>query len=198
MTGHATPLRRTPDRGWTGVVLAGGQSSRMGRDKALIEVDGMTLLERSIDLLRPHCREVLVMADPSRYEPLHAQVIPDDAPGNGPLGAIVTALRKARYGRLVVVACDLPHLSDRLIIRLKDLLDHGDDAVVPRHEGHVEPLAATYHRHALEPFERCLRHGNLRMTDALACIRTHYFDVTPGRDGWSADLFRNLNSPADL
>ena len=69
------------DRGWTGVVLAGGMSSRMGRDKALIEVDGITLLERAVQRLRPHVREVLVIGDPESYGHLHPQVLPDERPG---------------------------------------------------------------------------------------------------------------------
>ena len=84
------------DRQWTGVVLAGGQSSRMGRDKATMEVDGKTMLDRTVELLRPHTREVLVIGDPSKYSPAHGTVIPDDAPGQGPLGGLVTALRRAR------------------------------------------------------------------------------------------------------
>ena len=63
---------------WTGVVLAGGQSSRMGRDKALITIGEVTLLQRSVDLLRPHVREILVIGDPVKYRASHAEVIADD------------------------------------------------------------------------------------------------------------------------
>lgn len=186
------------DRGWTGVVLAGGLSSRMGRDKAIIERDGITMLDHAIDLLRPHCREVLVMADPARYAPMRATVLADERPGQGPLGGLVTALKRARYTRLVVLACDLPNINDRLLVHLKNAMVGEVDAVVPRHAGHVEPLAAAYHRHAIEAFERNLGAGRLRMSDALDAVRTHYLAIGPGANGWPADLFRNLNTPDDL
>ena len=186
------------DRQWTGVVLAGGQSSRMGRDKALIEVDGRTMLERGIELLRPHAREVLVIGDPAKYTTTHGTVIPDDEPGLGPLGGLVTALKHARYVRLLVIACDLPDLNDRLMARLKVTLDEGHDAVVPKHAGLIEPLAAAYHRRAVDAFEQCVKERALRMSDALGRVRTAWLDVSPGEQGWSATLFRNVNAPTDL
>jgi molybdopterin-guanine dinucleotide biosynthesis protein A len=186
------------DRGWTGVVLAGGRSSRMGRDKALLEVDGVTMLERMIELLRPHCREVLVIGDPARYAPTHARVVPDDLPDRGPLGGVVTALARARYVRLLVVACDMPGLSDRLLVRLKNGLMGEVDAVVPRHGDRIEPLAAAYHRHAIEAFADPLRSDRLKMSDALDRVNTLYLDVPPGEQGWPTDLFRNINAPSDL
>ena len=100
------------DRQWTGVVLAGGKSSRMGRDKALVQVEGITLLDRAIEQLRPHAKEVLVIGDPARYTPIHAHVVPDDEPGNGPLGGLVTALAHARYVRVLVLACDMPNITE--------------------------------------------------------------------------------------
>lgn len=186
------------ERAWTGVILAGGQSSRMGQDKALLEVDGTTLLDRGIQLLRPHAREVLVIGDPAKYRPAHATVIPDDLPGLGPLGGIITALKHARYVRTLVLACDMPRINDRLLFVLKQGLVGEVDAVVPRHGTLVEPLAAAYHRHAIEAFEEQLAKDEGKMTDALGRVRTMYADLVPGNDGWPADLFRNLNVPSDL
>lgn len=186
------------ERAWTGVILAGGQSSRMGRDKALLEVDGTTLLDRAVHLLRPHAREILVIGDPAKYAPPHAEVIADEQPGLGPLAGIVTALKRARYVRLLVLACDMPNLNDRLLIHLKQGLTGDIDAVVPRHGTYVEPLAAAYHRHALDAFTDQLAKGHGRMTEALGRIHTAYVDLVPGSEGWPADLFRNLNAPTDL
>lgn len=186
------------DRQWTGVVLAGGQSSRMGQDKALIELDGITLLDRAIELLRPHAKEVLVIGDPQKYAPEHATVLPDDLPGKGPLGGLVTALKHARYVRLIVLACDLPNISDRLLIHLKNDLIGDVDAVVPRHDGFIEPLAAAYHRHAIDLFERNIAADRLKMSDALGRVRTRYLKLVPGEEGWPNDLFKNVNAPTDL
>lgn len=186
------------DRQWTGVVLAGGQSSRMGRDKALIEIDGMTLLDRAIELLRPHTREILVMGDPAKYAPAHATVIPDEQPGLGPLGGITTALARARYVRLLVVACDMPNLNDRLLGHLKIELDKGFDVVVPKYDDKIEPLAAAYHRHAIETFQACLKENVLKMSEAIARVNTSFLPVEPGSNSWPAGLFHNLNALTDL
>jgi molybdopterin-guanine dinucleotide biosynthesis protein A len=179
-------------------VLAGGQSSRMGRDKALIELDGVTMLERAIARLRPHVREILVIGDPAKYVALHATTLPDDTPGHGPLGGITTGLRAARYVRLLVIACDLPHLNDRCLLHLKRTLTDAADAIVAAHDQGMEPLVAAYHKRCLEPFRSCLRQGRLKMTDALQEVRTVRVPIQPGTDGWPTDLFHNVNAPTDL
>jgi molybdopterin-guanine dinucleotide biosynthesis protein A len=186
------------DRQWTGVVLAGGKSSRMGRDKALIELDGITLLDQTIEHLRPHCREILVIGDPAKYDPLHATVVPDDKPGLGPLGGVVTALNHARYVRILVLACDLPNINDRLLYLLKAELIGDRDAVVPDHGGMLEPLSAAYHLRAIEAFSIQLDKGDLKMSTALDAVRTAYLPIDPGENGWPPNLFRNINAPTDL
>ncbi len=186
------------DRQWTGVILTGGKSSRMGRDKALIEVDGMRMLDRTVELLRPHVREILIIGDPAEHINEHATTIPDDEPGKGPVGGITTAFKHARYVRLLVLACDLPAINDHLLVTLKKELDAGFDAIIPMHDGLIEPLAAAYHKHCIEAFEKNLRNSVLKMSDAIAAVRTLNIEVKPGNDGWPADLFRNLNTPTDL
>jgi molybdopterin-guanine dinucleotide biosynthesis protein A len=183
---------------WTGVVLAGGRSSRMGRDKALVAIGTTTLLQRSVDLLRPHVNEILVIGDPSKYRVTHATVIADDDPGKGPLGGLVTGLRRAGHDHLMVVACDMPGLNDRFIQHMQLGPTGESDAVVPEHNGHLEPLAACYHRRCLGPFEACISQGRLKMSDALKSVRTRYLSIRPGTDEWADDLFRNVNNPADL
>lgn len=186
------------DRGWTGAVLAGGKSSRMGQDKALVEHDGVTLLKHSIDRFRPLAREVIVIGDPSKYLGHWSAVVADDAIGEGPLRGIVTALKHSRYVKVLITACDMPLISDRLLVLLKKALDDGGDAIVPRHLGGTEPMAAAYHKRCLEPFERCLKEGTYRLSDALVTVDTRFMEIAPGKDGWPSELFRNINAPSDL
>lgn len=184
--------------GWTGVVLAGGRSSRMGRDKALIEVDGRSLLDRALDKLDPHVAELLVVGEPEKYGHVGPFVIADEWPGKGPLGGLVTAMRYASNDKLLVVACDMPGLNDRLFDLLKTQLGTATEAVVPRHGGLIEPLASAYHRNAQPAFRRCVELDVLKMSDALSQVRTSFLEVHPGREGWPEDLFRNINRPTDL
>lgn len=183
---------------WTGVVLAGGRSSRMGRDKALIEIGGRTMLDLALDRLEPWVSELLVVGDPERHGQMRPFVIADEWPGKGPLGGIATAMRYASNDRLLVLACDMPGVTGRLLRLLMAQLGTATEAVVPRHAGRIEPLAAAYHRNAQPVFRRCVELDVLRMSEALSQVRTSFIEVVPGQDGWPQDLFRNINAPGDL
>lgn len=185
-------------QGWGGVVLAGGKSSRMGRDKALLERNGRTLIANAVELLRPHVDELLIIGDPVKYDHVGPITIADDRPGLGPLGGILTALRYAWNDRIIVLACDMPHVTAAFIEQLKGLADAEHDAVVAQCDGRLEPLAAVYHRRCQRTFAELLEKGDLRMSDAIERVRTRYVQVCPGEDGWPADLFRNINTPTDL
>ncbi len=183
---------------WTGVVLAGGKSTRMGQDKALMEVDGKPLLLHAIEKLKPHVRELLVIGEPRQYGHIWLDVMPDEIPGLGPLGGIVTAMGAARHDRLLVLAVDVPGVNAKLLERLTREMPENADALVPRHEGNLEPLVAAYHRRCADAFMDHITRSQLSMHSALADVRAAYLDINPGEDGWPEDLFRNLNSPDDL
>lgn len=170
----------------------------MGRDKALIERDGVTLIANALDVLRPHVDELLIIGDPAKYGHIGLLTIADDTPGLGPLGGIVTALRYAWNDRLIVLACDMPNVNAALIEKLKALHDDGHDAVVPQCDGHLQPLSAIYHRRCRRVFAARLEQASLKMSDAVEAVRTRYVQVCPGEEGWPQDLFRNINSPGDL
>lgn len=184
--------------GWTGVVLAGGRSSRMGQDKAMIEIDGRTLLDRALDALQPHVNDLLVVGDPERYGHVGPFVFPDDVPGIGPLGGISTALHYALHDRLIVLAVDMPNVNAALLQRLKKGYANGMDAYVPVCDGHVEPLVAAYHRRCRTTFEACVAQGKWKVAEALEKVNATYVQICSGEDGWPANLFRNINSPSDL
>jgi len=186
------------DDGWTGVVLAGGRSSRMGRDKALMPYEGRTLLERALDSLEPHVQELLVIGDPGRYGHVGPFVVADDIPGVGPLGGIVTAMRYASHDRLLVLACDMPNVSPSLFSFLKLGLGAERNAFVPVCDGRVEPLAAAYHRRCRPRFEAQIAQAAWKVSDALETVGATLVQVCPGENGWPPDLFRNINLPADL
>jgi molybdopterin-guanine dinucleotide biosynthesis protein A len=183
---------------WTGVVLAGGKSTRMGRDKAFVEVDGKPMIQHALELLRPQVKELLLIGDPRKYRRFHDEIVEDELEGLGPLGGIVTAMGHAKYDHLLVLACDVPEVNAQLLEKIKHHFPMDGDSLVPRHGDLVEPLVAGYHKRCAEPFTDLLRKGVLRMTEALASVRTHYLDITPGQDGWPEDLFRNVEGPDDL
>lgn len=186
--------------GWTGVVLAGGRSTRMGRDKALIPFGpaGRTLLDHALDRLAPEVDDLLVVGDPLAHGHVGPFVVPDDQPGMGPLGGLVTAMRYATHDRLLVLAVDMPAVDQRLLRALKAQMGHFTDAVVPRHEDRTEPLSAAYHRRCSPVFEARLMAGMRSMRGALEHVQCTLLPVRPGTEDRPADLFRNVNRPEDL
>ena len=182
-----------------GFVLAGGESSRMGRDKAMLEIAGVSLIARAAGLLQSVTGEPKVVASSTLYSSLGFPIVADDWPGCGPLGGIATALRVSNTPWNLIVACDLPYLTKAwLDFLIERALKSTADAVVPMNERGAEPLCAMYHKKAEERIRTALEGGVRKVTDALARLRVEY--VEP--DEWKAFaseglLFKNVNSPAD-
>ena len=189
------------DGQFAGFILAGGRSSRMGRDKATLEIDGVTMLDRAIDLLQSIGVSVTVVGLPAEFErrALQVPVIADEWPGMGPLGGIATALRQTPATWDLVIACDLPYLTaEWLRFLLQRTKASSADAIVPRSERGPEPLCAVYHRRAESAIGEALRQGKRKVSEVVATLNTEY--VEPG--DWKAFdsdglLFKNMNQPAD-
>jgi len=182
-----------------GFILAGGSSSRMGADKALLELNGQPLLLRTARLLDPLVASVTVIGDPARYASLGLAVVPDDVPGLGPLGGVATALRISRMPWNLIVGCDLPYLTaewlEFLIARARAA---NADALLPESERGLEPLCAIYHARCAPAISAALARGVRKVTDALAGLAV---DTLP-RHEWKAFdssgcLFKNMNSHED-
>jgi molybdopterin-guanine dinucleotide biosynthesis protein A len=140
---------------FTGAVLCGGASRRMGRDKATLVVDGEAMARRVSDALRAAGATgvVAIGGDPDELAALGLQVVPDDEPGAGPLAATITALRSARAEVVVVLACDLLTPSARAVTTLVERLAEAGpstDAAIPVVDGVHQWTHAAWHRRALD------------------------------------------------
>jgi molybdopterin-guanine dinucleotide biosynthesis protein A len=182
-----------------GFILAGGESSRMGRDKALLELDGSPLLVRTARLVESVAGPPTVVGSPESHRSLGLRVIGDDWPGAGPLGGIATALRASSAPWNLVVACDLPYLTrpwlDYLISRA---LASAADAVLPMNARGAEPLCAMYHKRCEPVIRAALERGTRKITDGLEGVQVAYIEGSEWKvfdsDGL---LFKNMNSPED-
>lgn len=182
-----------------GVVLAGGASVRMGRDKALIEVGGGRLVDRAVERLGTLCQEVVVASGPRRIAGLTVAQVPD-APGAGPLAGIVAGLRAIDADVAAVVAVDLPDLSDAVLQRLVQRLLAGEAAgLVPVVAGRLQPLHAVYRRSIAPALERALASGERRTGRAVLDAGATTADASVWGDLDPLGRFaRNVNRPADL
>ncbi|MHC4624642.1 MAG: molybdenum cofactor guanylyltransferase [Planctomycetota bacterium] len=173
----------------TAIIMAGGQSTRMGQDKSMLPVDGRPMIKYIFDKLTPHFDHVIVSADDaSKYAFLGVPVVPDRVAGRGPLMGIGSALAASASDVNFVLACDVPQFDMGLVRRmLRDCRSH--DAVVPRTGGsQYEPLFAVYNRSALSAIERALSSGKARVMDGLSGCDVKYLDLGPD------EQLKNMNT----
>jgi molybdopterin-guanine dinucleotide biosynthesis protein A len=182
----------------TGLVLAGGASTRMGRDKATIVVDGERLVDRAVRRLGACCTQVLLAPGSARpLEVSGARSIPD-APGEGPLAGIVAALQVAPTELVAVVAVDMPHVNADVLRALAACWD-SEPGVAPRVNGVVQPLHAVYATAWVDSFAALLRGGERSPRRALQILGARI----AGPDVWAAQdptgrFVVNLNAAEDL
>lgn len=182
-----------------GVVLAGGLSTRMGRPKAALLVDGVPLVQRVVDRLRQAFDEVWVVAAAGQsLPPTDAPVARDARSASGPLGGLEAALSAAASDAVFAVSCDLPSLQPALARRMVEL-SRGFDAAIPRWDGRLHPLLGVYGRSLLPQVRALLDAGRLRPVFLLEHGRTRIVEDTELRPADPAGLsFRNVNTPDEL
>jgi len=179
----------------TGVLLAGGKSQRMGRDKALLQVAGKTLFESSLKLLMQFFSRIIIAGNRPDLEQPGIVSIADIYPGSA-LGGLHTGLSAAETDWIFVAPCDMPYPDARIIERL--LAERsGVDAVVPRTPDGYEPVFALYHKNCLTPMESMLRQSQFRIYDFYLQINIRYLDPPELPVGWERALL-NLNTPEQL
>ena len=184
-----------------GVVLAGGKSSRMGRDKASLLLAGEPLLRRVVERLRQATGDVLVVG-PVELEELvpGLRVVPDAQAGGGPLGGLVTALQSASTSRVFVVGCDMPFVRPALVAAIieRAQTEPALDAVVLRTDRGIEPLHAVYARSCLHIAAEQLQRGDrslLRLVQRLRVGEMGPAEAAP-YDPLGLSSY-NVNSPED-
>ena len=185
--------------GVTGLLLAGGRSSRMGTDKALLEFEGEPLAQRVARALDEICDEVIVASGDGRHlASLGLEEVADAAPDAGPLAGLVAGLERARHPVVAVAAVDLPHASP-VVLALLLRLRQTEDAVVPRTDEGLQPLHAVYAASAAAKLRAALESGERSVRRALDRLDVR---VVPP-DEWNAadptgSFARNVNRPEDL
>ena len=177
-----------------GFVLAGGRSTRMGTDKAMLSRDGRTLLEQAATQVEKAAGTAVIIGDPIRYGQFRWPVIQDRLPGRGPLGGIVTALEITTSSWNLITACDMPRLDSGFLaalLREAAALPPGFDCLVPLSPSGPEPLCSVYHRQSLPALRDALEHNILKMRRALDSLAVQYHSVP------DMDRFLNINTPGD-
>jgi len=187
----------------TGIVIAGGRSSRFGRDKLAERIDGRILLDSAIDGVTPASTEILVVAAPDAAPdlPAGARLVHDPVAFEGPLAGVAAGLRAAHESIVLVVGGDMPTLVGAVVDSMLAALDTpGVEAVVLEHEGRARPLPIALRRDpALEAADVLLADGERRLRALIDTLET---TVIPEPTWRALDPYgmtvRDIDTPADL
>lgn len=184
----------------SGIILAGGQSSRMGQNKALLKLDGKTTIERINNTLQPVFSDRILVANHSNeYKFLNIPIVSDVYPGKGPLAGIHAGLMASPNLINFFVACDMPFISVSLAQYLVEACEDYD-AVVPSINGKLHPLFSVFKKNVLPKVEYCLQDDKLRMKDLLDDLKVRIVDENELSNNFPYNLervFYNMNYPSE-
>ena len=200
---HPERIEPYPDEtkiaGVTAAILAGGASSRMGTNKALLMVDGAAIIKRTYQILARLFREVIIVTNtPEEYAFLPCRKVPDIFPGVGSIAGLHSALAHSSDERTFVTACDMPFVETATIRYLCELQQSGFDAVIPFSSGGQEPLHAVYAAKCTEVFEKAIQGNERKILDILARMNTRLvtWEEIQGISA-SSRSFLNVNTPEE-
>lgn len=181
----------------TALILAGGDSRRMGQDKATLVLDGKSLLERVTGTMQAIFPRVIVSVRQQRVG-LELRQVCDEVTASGPLAGLIAGLAQAETPWVFAVACDMPFVSPALVVKLADFRA-GHQAVVPMVGGHPQPLAAFYAASALEAMRTSLASGDLSLRGMLGKLDVCFVDEAELRacDPQLRSFF-DLDTPQDV
>lgn len=183
----------------TAFILAGGKSTRMGRDKAFVALEGRTLLARVLELARSVAPDVRIVGDSQKFAAF-APVVEDVFPDCGPLGGIHAALRASSTELNLILAVDVPFVSVTFLDYLIGRAQGASGVVtVARSGGGWQPLCAVYRREFADAAEGALRTGRYKIDALFDTVRVLAIEEAElVEEGFSPGLFRNLNTKAEV
>ena len=176
----------------TGIVLAGGKSSRMGSDKSLLVINKKTFIENIIEALKPNVDDIIIIENSGLHFSLGYKIYKDIFTDCGPLGGIYTALTHSKTQKNIILSCDMPLISSDV---LKYLIKcTGEEQVtIVTDKGKLEPLCAIYNKTCLPIVESCLKSNNLKLKDVLKQLNIKEIEVS-NQTFYSPNLISNINT----
>jgi molybdopterin-guanine dinucleotide biosynthesis protein A len=188
-----------PKTDMTGIILAGGNSIRMGQNKAFLPVDGVPIVRKIHTLLKELFNEVIIITNQKdlfkEFEPgIYSDLLPD----KGALGGLYTGVFYSRFEYSFCVACDMPFLK-RPLVQFLISNTKGEDAIIPRTQDGLQPLHAIYSKRCLDAMKRVIDQGKYKIIDFYDIIKakiveeTEFLYLDPLRES-----FINVNTPEEL
>jgi molybdenum cofactor guanylyltransferase len=182
----------------TGIILAGGKSSRMGMEKGLVVFRGQPLIHWSISVLKESCNEILISSNSDCYNYLGFKVVADIFPDIGPMGGIYSCLVQSADDINLVLSCDMPFVTPEIFKLM--IAEKGDSKVcVPGHEGEkYEPLCGIYQKSILEEMNVFIQNKNYKLPDLFRQTNAKILYIHKINPSLPKNYFLNINRPEDL
>ncbi|HBV96097.1 MAG TPA: molybdenum cofactor guanylyltransferase [Desulfotomaculum sp.] len=181
----------------TGIILAGGKSRRMGKDKALLEIGGVTMIERVAGVVASVCTEVIIAGGSNQLNIPGCRTVPDIFPGCGPLCGLHAGLTAAGSRYSFAAACDIPFLDAGLMRRIIAEIEEGYDAVMLKTGQFFEPLFSVYSRDYARAAEECIKKGIYKVTAPLELVSWKEVAVSPEELAGLERALMNVNTPEE-
>lgn len=178
----------------TGIILAGGKSSRMGTDKGLINLDGKLFIQYSISAVKPLVAESLIISNNPAYDVFGLKRMEDIIKDAGPLAGIYTGLNRSKTDYNLVLSCDVPLIKTEVLELLIKAQDSKYDVVQLVSNGRSMPLIALYRRRCETIFYELLQNNERRLHVALNHCKVKYVVLNSEKDLFAA----NINTPEEL
>lgn len=183
----------------SGIIMAGGRSSRMKFNKAFAQVGGKPVIQMIIEKFKPLFQEIIIISnEPQLFTSFGLPIYQDIYPYLGPVGGIHSALVNASNDQMFILGCDMPFMNMQLVeYMLSKISDY--DSVVPEIDSYLQPLAAVYNRTCLPVFTECLEHDKLKLTLIFSELNALVLKEDKlQRFGSVGEMFFNVNDPNAL
>lgn len=181
----------------TAIILSGGQSSRMGKDKALLPFWGKTIIEHVQKSLFQLTDKFLISANSQKYSFLKKKIVSDVYTNQGPLAGLHATLHETQTDLALVASCDAPLVTPKLFSYLLEHFQPGVDAVIAVHKGRQHPLIGVYAQSNADKIGKFLEQGERSVMHYLANQEVRYVEIDESLPFYSELLFLNMNEPED-
>jgi len=170
----------------------------MGTDKSMMMLNGKSMIEYSIDALKPLCHKVLISSNNYIYDFTGCEVWPDELPDQAPMVGIYSCLKRSKTDINIILSCDMPLMSTTVLeFLLSNSSNH--EITVPIHkDGFIEPLCGIYKKSAMGILKQFIDEGNFRLYDCIKATSHRLIIVNQQLPFYYPDLFSNINTPDDF
>lgn len=177
----------------TGIILAGGKSSRMGEDKGLMAFENKPMVQHIIEVVKPWVKNIIIIANNREYEQFGYPVYEDLIKDKGPLAGIYTGLNFSKMDKNIVLSCDVPFVNDEVIELLVDNC-RDVDVVIPEKDKRTHQLIGLYDKSCIDTFKSELENNQLKLKLAIEKMNYKAVDANFIKD----KIFNNINSKDDI